>query len=61
MNDRGRPLLNYLQAPKRLVDGEVYHQTADDFILKSLGLDQTRLDMTEVHEGIMVHTSRLLR
>jgi hypothetical protein len=35
-----------------LDDGELYRRPADDFLFKCLGLDQVRLAMAEVHEGI---------
>jgi hypothetical protein len=35
-----------------LDDGELYRRTVDDLLLNCLGLDQARLAMEEVHEGI---------
>ena len=35
-----------------LIDGELYHQTAEDLLLKCLDSDQTRVAMGEVHDGI---------
>jgi hypothetical protein len=35
-----------------LVDGELYHRTADDFLLKCLDSNQAKVVMGEVHEGI---------
>jgi hypothetical protein len=35
-----------------LVQGELYRQTTDDLLLKCLDLDQAKVAMGEVHEGI---------
>ena len=35
-----------------LIDDELYHQTAEDVLLKCLDSDQARVPMGEVHEGI---------
>jgi hypothetical protein len=35
-----------------LVDGHLYHRTADDLLLKCLDSDQAKVDMGEVHEQI---------
>jgi ribonuclease HI len=35
-----------------LVEGELYHQTTDDLLLKCLDSDQAKVAMGEVHEGI---------
>jgi len=35
-----------------LIDNELYHQTAEDVLLKFLGSDQARVAMGEVHKGI---------
>jgi hypothetical protein len=35
-----------------LVDGELYHQTADYLLLKCLYSDQAKVGMGEVHGGI---------
>ena len=35
-----------------LIDDELYRRTAEDLLLKCLDLDQARVDMGEVHEGI---------
>jgi ribonuclease HI len=65
LEDWRKPLVNYLNDPSCsvdrkvrrwafkfiLVDGELYRRTADDVLLKCLGLDQARLAMAEVHEG----------
>jgi hypothetical protein len=64
--DWRKPLVDYLHNPSSSIDrkvrrwalkfvlhdGELYHRTADDLLLKCLGPDQARLAMTEVHEGI---------
>jgi hypothetical protein len=66
VEDWRKPLVNYLHNPSSPVDrnirwwalkfvlddGELYRRTADDLLLKCLGLDQPRLAMVEVHEGI---------
>ena len=60
------PLISYLRDPGRgaernirrlafkyiLIDDELYHQTAEDLLLKCLDSDQARVAMGEVHEGI---------
>ena len=60
------PIIKYLKNPGRgveknirhlafkyiLVDDELYRRTADDILLKCLGIDQARVAMGEVHEGI---------
>jgi hypothetical protein len=35
-----------------LIDNEVYRQTVGDALLKCLSLDDAKLAMAEVHEGI---------
>ena len=35
-----------------LIDDELYRRTAEDLLLKCLDLDQARVAMGEVHEGI---------
>jgi hypothetical protein len=35
-----------------LVDGDLYHRTTDDLLLKCLDLDQAKVAMGKVHEGI---------
>jgi hypothetical protein len=35
-----------------LVDGDLYHRTADDLLLKCLDSDQAKVAMGEVHERI---------
>jgi hypothetical protein len=35
-----------------MLDNDHYHQTIDGLLLKCLGLDQSRIAMGEVHEGI---------
>jgi len=35
-----------------LLDGVLYHRTTDGLLLKCLGLDESRIAMGEVHEGI---------
>jgi hypothetical protein len=66
VEDCRKPLVDYLHNPSSSVDrkirrwalklvfdgGELYRRTADDLLLKCLGLDQARLAMAEVHEGI---------
>jgi hypothetical protein len=64
VDDWRKPLVDYLHNPSSsddrkvralkfvLDDGELYHRTADDLLLKCLGPDQARLAMEEVHEGI---------
>jgi hypothetical protein len=63
VEDWKKSLVNYLHNPSNSVDrknwrwalkfilddGELYRQTANDFLLKCLGLDQARLAMAEVH------------
>jgi hypothetical protein len=34
------------------LDNDLYHRTIDGLLLKCLGLDQSRIVMGEVHEGI---------
>ena len=60
------PLISYLRYPGRgaernirhlefkyiLIDDELYCQTAEDLLLMCLDLDQARVAMGEVHEGI---------
>jgi hypothetical protein len=64
--DWRRPIIDYLQDPSHkvdrkvqrlafkftLVEGELYHRTANDLLLKCLNLDQATMAMGEVHEGI---------
>jgi hypothetical protein len=66
VEDWRKPLIDYLHNPSSSVDrkvrqwalkfvldnGELYHRTADDLLLKCLGPNQARLAMAEVHEGI---------
>jgi hypothetical protein len=65
VGDWRTPLVKYLQDPKSMIDRKVtmalkfildgddwYRRTTDDLLLKCLGLDQARLAMAEVHEGI---------
>jgi hypothetical protein len=35
-----------------MLDNTLYHRTVDGLLLKYLGLDQSRIAMGEVHEGI---------
>jgi hypothetical protein len=35
-----------------MLDNTLYRQTIDDLLLKCLGLDQSKIAMGEVHEGI---------
>jgi hypothetical protein len=35
-----------------VLDGVLYHRTIDGLLLKCLGLDQSKIAMGEVHEGI---------
>ena len=60
------PIISYLKDSSRgaernirhlafkyiLVEDELYRRTADDVLLKCLGIDQARVAMGEVHEGI---------
>ena len=62
------PLISYLRDPGRgaernirrlafkyvLIDDELYRRTAKDLLLKYLDLDQTRVAMGKVHEGVFV-------
>jgi hypothetical protein len=64
--DWRKPIIEYLQDPTHkvdrkfrrlafkftLVEGELYHRTADDLLLKCLDSDQAKVAMDEVHEGI---------
>jgi hypothetical protein len=64
--DWRKPIIEYLQDPSHkidrkiwrlafkftLVEGELYHQTANDLLLKCLDLDQPKVAMGEVYEGI---------
>jgi hypothetical protein len=64
--DSRTPLLIYLRDPSAKVDksiwrsafqvcvhnDELYRRTVEDLLLKSLGSDQARVAMGEVHEGI---------
>jgi transposase InsO family protein len=64
--DWRRPIIDYLQDPSHkvdrkvqrlsfkftLVEGELYHRTADDLLLKCLDSDQAKVAIDEVHEGI---------
>jgi hypothetical protein len=64
--DWRRPIIDYLQDPSHkvdrkvqwlafkftLVEGELYHRTANDLLLKCLDSDQATVAMGEVHEGI---------
>jgi hypothetical protein len=66
VEDWRKPLVDYLHNPSSSVDrkvqrwalkfvlddGELYRRTADDLLLKCLCLDQSRLAMAEVQEGI---------
>jgi hypothetical protein len=66
VEDWRTPLIKYLEDPKSVSDrkvrwwalkfildnDELYHHMADDLLLKCLGPDQARLDMTKVHEGV---------
>jgi hypothetical protein len=66
VEDWRTPLIKYLQDPKSMSDrkvrrwalklvldgDELYRRMADDFLLKCLCLDQARLAMAQVHEGI---------
>jgi hypothetical protein len=61
-----RPIINYLQDPSQrvdkkvrwfafkftLIDGDLYHWTAEDLLLKCLDLDQAKVVVGEVHESI---------
>jgi hypothetical protein len=66
--DWRKPIIEYLQDPSHkvdrkirwlafkfmLVEGELYHRTVDDLLLKCLDSDQAEVAMGEVHEGICV-------
>jgi hypothetical protein len=66
VNDWRKPIVDYLQDQGQkvdrkvrwftfkftLVDGELYHWTADDLLLKSLDWDEAKMAMGEVHEGV---------
>jgi hypothetical protein len=65
-NDWRTPLIRYLEDPGHIADRKVrrqalkyavldntlYRRTIDGLLLKCLGLDQSRIAMREVHEGI---------
>jgi hypothetical protein len=66
LDDWRTPLIRYLEDPGHIADGKVwrqalkyvmldntlYRRTIDGLLLKCLGLDQSKIAMGEVHEGI---------
>jgi hypothetical protein len=65
-DDWGTPLIRYLENPGHITDRKVrrqalkyvildnalYHRTIDSLLLKCLCLNQSKIAMEEVHEGI---------
>jgi hypothetical protein len=66
LDDWRTPLVRYLENPGHIADRKVqhqalkyvmldntlYHRTIDELLLKCLDLDQSKIAMGEVHEGI---------
>jgi hypothetical protein len=64
--DWRRPIIDYLHDPSHkvdrkdrhlafkftLVEGELFHRTTNDLLLKCLDSDQAKVAMGEVHDGI---------
>jgi hypothetical protein len=66
VDDRRKPIIDYLQGLNQnvdqkvwrfafmftLIDGELYHRIADDLLFKCLDSDQAKVTLSKVHEGI---------